>query len=199
MKPVATLISRRRPVGALVVEVPNVPDYFLEKVLQLYKPQVRYLQSAQVKEGAGPEGGEPGRLVAITGRFSIHENGFSEEVRHFNAVEFHLCYHQLAYVLMGQCIFRGIFNRLHPGWYGWANLSFAKYFRKQLFTLDIVHIEGSFLQPLNCYNFFADLAIEKITVQEETALLDTSISFSDAFGIKSHGHIKLAFRLRNGL
>lgn len=187
--------------GPVRMPVP-VSDLFINRVLAPYRPHARYLQGARITafcDPAGPSGAPAGPLVEIEGRFSVTENCYMNETRCFNAVEFNICYNQLAYVLFGQCIFKGLFNRQDAAWYGKVNLSFSKYLKHELFSLSIVQVEGAFVKPLNCNDFTATLAVQRILWAGQTATVHTHIAFSDASGIKSHGKVLLSFRLLNGL
>ena len=181
-----------------------ITDAFLAKILTPYRDHAKYLKSAQVLDYYEPDitgqlSGNAGPLVTIEGNFSIAESCYIDDTGHFNAVEFNICYNQLAYVLFGKCIQAGIFHRVIPDWAERVNLTFDNFLKYQLSSMFIAKIEGSFLKPLNGKNFKARLTITRILWTDQTAFVHTQISFSDTFGIKSKGPVLLAFRTNQGL
>ncbi|MEO6000715.1 MAG: FcoT family thioesterase [Chitinophagaceae bacterium] len=181
-----------------------ISDAFLAKILVPYRDHAKYLKSAQIldyyePDSTGLESGDSKSLVTIEGNFSIAESCYIDDTGHFNAVEFNICYNQLAYVLFVKCIQAGIFHRVIPDWAERVNLSFENFIKYQLSSMFIAKIEGSFLKPLNGKSFKARLTITRIMWTDQTAFVYTQISFSDSFGIKSKGPVLLAFRTSNGL
>lgn len=199
-----TLIQTRQP-GSRIRMPMMITDAFIAKILTPYRDHAKYLKSAQILDYYEPDlsdevPGEPKKpMVTIEGNFSIAESCYIDDTGHFNAVEFNICYNQLAYVLFGKCIQSGIFHRVIPDWAERVNLSYENFLKYQLSSMFIAKIEGSFLKPLNGKCFKARLSILRIMWTEETAFVSTQISFSDAYGIKSKGPVLLAFRTANGL
>jgi hypothetical protein len=181
-----------------------IPKEFLDKILLPYRDHAKYLKTARLLNYYDP--GVSGRvpknetdLVTIEGTFSIPESCYIDDTGHFNAVEFNICYNQLAYVLFGKCIKIGVFHRLVKDWNEKVNLTFDSFIKHQLSSMFIVKIEGNFLKPLNSKNFYARLTINRIIWAGQTAFIYTTIAFSDAQGVKSEGPVMLAFRPVNGL
>ena len=52
------------------------------------------------------------KLITGKGRFSIPESCYIDSTGHFNAVEFNICYNQLAYVLFAGCINAGVMGKV---------------------------------------------------------------------------------------
>src|SRR5882724_11344285 len=80
----------------------DISDTLVADILKPYRPHARYLRSAQIThfrdkaaEGIAANKG----LVTAAGRFSIPESCYIDDTGHFNAVEFNICYNQLAYVM----------------------------------------------------------------------------------------------------
>lgn len=181
-----------------------ISDAFLAQILRPYKDNAKYLKSARLLQYYEPALGTPlskeqDDLVTIEGRFSIPESCYIDDTGHFNAVEFNICYNQLAYVLFGKCIQTGIFHKVVADWEQRVNLSFESFLKYQLSSMYIAKIEGAFLKPLNSKNFSARLTIARILLTPRTAFVYTKIGFSDAQGVKSKGGVLLAFRINNGL
>lgn len=68
----------------------RINDDMLDKVLAIYKPGYRYLQSADME------------YPAIEGRFMLHGTEYVETLQHLTDVEAQLCLNQLCYVFFGQ-------------------------------------------------------------------------------------------------
>lgn len=181
-----------------------ISDAFIAKILTPYKENAKYLKSAQILSYYEPGfkgeiSKDQNELVTIEGKFSIPESCYIDDTGHFNAVEFNICYNQLAYVLFGKCIQTGIFHRLVFDWEVRVNLSFESFLKHQLSSMYIAKIEGSFLRPLNSKNFHARLTINRILWTSQTAFVYTKISYADVHGTKSKGSVLLAFKTVNSL
>ncbi|MEO8174593.1 MAG: FcoT family thioesterase [Sediminibacterium sp.] len=181
-----------------------ISDAFIAKILTPYKENAKYLKSARIMDYYEPGliGQSPvdqKAMVTIEGIFSIAESCYIDDTGHFNAVEFNICYNQLAYVLFGKCIQSGIFQKVVPDWEDRVNLTYESFLKYQLSSMFIAKIEGNFLKPLNARNFHATLTIRRIMWTNQTAFVHTQISYSDAKGVKSKGAVLLAFRTVNGL
>src|SRR5262245_56508099 len=81
----------------------RIDDAFVADILRPYRAHARYLKSAEithVHDKAVPQGrGKPSSLITGMGRFSIPESCYIDHTGHFNAVEFNICFNQLAYVV----------------------------------------------------------------------------------------------------
>ena len=55
------------------------------------------------------------KLIVGKGRFSIPESCYIDDTGHFNAVEFNICYNQLAYVLFAGVIDAGLMHKVRAG------------------------------------------------------------------------------------
>ncbi len=182
----------------------EISDAFINRILVPYRENAKYLKSARILDyydagvSEAPAGGNP-PLVTIEGRFSIPESCYIDDTGHFNAVEFNICFNQLAYVLFGKCIQSGIFHRVVFDWEQRVNLSFDSFLKYQLSSIFIARIEGNFLKPLDSKNFSARLTINRIMWTAQTAFVHTQISYNDSKGVKSKGGVLLAFRTVNGL
>lgn len=203
MEPVANNLYQVSNTDTRIQMPMIISDAFIAKILTPYKENAKYLKSAQILNYYEPDilgqGKDQNDMVTIEGRFAIAESCYIDDTGHFNAVEFNICYNQLAYVLFGKCIQTGIFHKVVFDWEERVNLSFDTFIKYQLSSMFIAKIEGNFLKPLNSKNFFARLAIRRIMWTNQTAFVHTNISFSDAQGVKSKGSVLLAFRTVNGL
>lgn len=172
----------------------DISDAFLADVLKPYRPNARYLRSAQLThfrdKTSLQTGGKDAGLVTGTGKFSIPSSCYIDDTGHFNAVEFNICYNQLAYVLFGKCLEADILKnlRLEKG-----NVSFADFKRHQLSSMVIVSIESRYYKRLKSDDFQAEFTINRISASAGAYFCFTAISFSDDEGVKSKGTVLLAF------
>src|ERR1041384_5399948 len=96
------VLDQRQPGAAPA----RADDGLLAEVMRVYLPHCRYLKSAEL--AATPE------LTAI-GRFEIGDSCYIDDTGHFNAVEFNICYNQLAYYLIAKTVQEGLL----PAFQGW--------------------------------------------------------------------------------
>jgi hypothetical protein len=191
------------PAGAAVAESDpdlrrsiQICDRFVADILKPYRAHARYLKAAEIthwRDVSAPDAGanDPA-LVVGTGRFSIPESCYIDDTGHFNAVEFNICYNQLAYVLFGKGVEAGIFHRILRAK---ANLpSFAEFMQHQLPSMLIVRIDDvRFFKQMKSDDFRAELRIEKFASKGGALFFFTSIAFSDCEGLKAQGSVVLAF------
>ncbi len=174
----------------------GISDAFVADILKPYRPHARYLKSAQIthfRDKLLPDDGAKNpSFMTGTGRFAIPESCYIDDTGHFNAVEFNICYNQLAYVLFGKCVDAGILQRLR---HEKVNvISFPDYKRHQLPAMLIVSIEGvRFFKQLKSDDFQAQLTLDRAAPVGAAWFFFTSIAFSDAEGIKAKGSVVLAF------
>lgn len=173
-----------------------ISDRFTADILKPYKPHARYLKSAEIThvlDGAtNPRAAGDAGLVVGTGRFSIPESCYIDDTGHFNAVEFNICYNQLAYVVFGKCVEAGIFNGLLRG--NASIPSFAEFMHHQLPSMLIVRVDGvRFLKQMRSDDFRGELRIDKYTAKAGAWFFFTSVAFSDCEGLKAQGSVVLAF------
>jgi hypothetical protein len=185
-----------QPAGAGHALPLAIADAFVAEILKPYRTHARYLKSAEIAHvrDTGACNGAPAEasLVTATGRFSIPESCYIDDTGHFNAVEFNICYNQLAYVLFGKCVEAGILQKLVRGK---ASIpSFAEFMQHQLPSMLIVRIDGvRFLKQMRSDDFRAELRIDKFTTRGPAWFFFTSITFSDCEGVKAEGSVVLAF------
>jgi hypothetical protein len=173
-----------------------ISDAFVAEILKPYRAYAKYLKSAEITQFskvAMQDGTADESLVTGTGRFSIPESCYIDDTGHFNAVEFNICYNQLAYVVFGKCVEAGLMHQL------WrvnvAIPSFADYKRHQLPAMLIVRVDGvRFFKPMKSDDFRGELSIDRMTLLGQAGFFFTSITFSDCEGVKAKGNVVLAFQ-----
>ena len=176
---------------------------FVAEILKPYRKHARYLKSARITHFADrsdksvPETADKNaRLLASTGRFAIPESCYIDDTGHFNAVEFNICYNQLAYVMFAKCIEADILHRLR---HEKVNvISLPDYKKQQLPSMLIVGIEGvRFFKQLKSDDFTGELTLNRAVPVGKAWFFFTTITFSDAEGVKAKGSVVLAFSPAN--
>ena len=179
----------------------HISDAFVAAILKPYRPNARYLKSAEITHLSDKTATKDAAFVTGTGRFAIPESCYIDDTGHFNAVEFNICYNQLAYVLFGKCIELGILQKLNSELQKFSDekanglsLSMADYKRHQLPAMLIVSIEGvRFFKQLKSDDFRGALSINRVAPVGGAWFFFTTITFSDAEGVKAKGSVVLAF------
>ena len=171
----------------------HISDEFVTETIKPYRPNARYLKSAQITQACDsdkPAKGVP--VVTASGRFSIPESCYIDDTGHFNAVEFNICYNQLAYTMFGKCFETRVVPKLRF-------LTLPQYRKHQLQSCFIVSLESRFLQQLNGKDFRGELVLNKLSWVAGVLFCFTTIAFSDADGTKAQGQVVLAFNPPPGI
>lgn len=169
------------PSPSSLVNYPVDPA-FLQTVLEPYHHHCRYLQQATVH--TGPEHASSSAIVSATGEFAIAESCYITDTGHFNAVEFNLCYNQLAYVLLGQCIAEKLLEPLNH----WTSAQFDQY---QLSNYLIVRFSSSFRSPMSARHFHGQVSVTSASRRRNLVMLKTEARFWTDSG-RSEGEVTLA-------
>jgi hypothetical protein len=182
------------------IEVPlpiAISDTFVAEILKPYRPNAKYLKSAEitrVSDEALYDSTSKESLITAVGRFSIPESCYIDDTGHFNAVEFNICFNQLAYVLFGKSVEVGVLQKIWPVSANYLS-SFTEYKKHQLPAMLIVRIDGvRFFKPMKSGDFRAELSIDRMTMLGDAGFVYTTITFSDCDGIKAKGCVVLAFQ-----
>ncbi len=152
----------------------------VERVLAPYKPNCRYVREAWVRESA-----DPTRLVEIEAKLAIPESCYIDDTGHFNSVEFNLCYNQLVYLLMAQCV---VGDLLAP----FARMDLAEYLRRQLPDVLIHDFQSKFKKPIHMRDFLGRVWITNFSERRRFLLLHTGVEYEDSSGGASSGSVSLA-------
>jgi hypothetical protein len=160
---------------------------FVADILRPYRPNARYLKSAQITQVRDAEGQAKGvPILTAVGRFSIPQSCYIDDTGHFNAVEFNICYNQLAYVMFGKCFETGIVPKLRF-------LTPGEYRRHQLQSCFIASLESRFLKQLKSDDFRGELTLNKLSWAGGVLFCFTTVAFSDSEAVKAQGPVVLAF------
>jgi hypothetical protein len=167
---------------------------FIGEILSPYRRHSRYLQEARIvdfrdKAAEGPAATTG--LITAEGKFSIGESCYIDDTGHFNAVEFNICYNQLAYVMFGKCVAEGLMQRLRcervevP--------TFSEFKRHQLPNMVIVNIESRYYRQLDARSFTGTLTLDRISPVGGAWFFFTTMTFADREGVKAKGSVILAY------
>jgi hypothetical protein len=172
----------------------TISPSFIGEILRPYRPISRYLKEAVIthfrdKASEGPAA--TSGLITAEGKFAIEESCYIDDTGHFNAVEFNLCFNQLAYVMFGKCVAEGLMGRLRcervevP--------TFSEFKRHQLPNMVIVSIESRYYRQLDSRSFTGTLRLERISPVGGAWFFFTTMTFADSEGVKAKGSVVLAF------
>ena len=165
----------------------DISEEFVSGILQPYRANAKYLRSAaitQVRDSANPS--KNGPILTARGRFAIPQGCYIDDTGHFNAVEFNICYNQLAYVMFGKCFETGIVPKLRF-------LTLGEYRHHQLKSCFIASMESRFIKQLKGDDFRGELTLNKLSWAGGMLFCFTSIAFSDGESVKAHGPVVLGF------
>ena len=159
----------------------TIDNKLIKQVLKPYFKHSTYLKSAEIKSVNADS------LVTARGSFSIENSCYIDDTGHFNAVEFNICFNQLAYVVVAKCLESGIFAELNPKWAQGCPETLEGFFEDQLAALMIIKLESKFLKPLNSDSFEAIFTVNKLTVKNGRLFMHSSIEFFDQLGVAAKG------------
>src|SRR5947209_11876750 len=152
----------------------------LDIVLAPYKTHCRYLQNvtAELGQNSSP-------IASARGEFSISESCYIADTGHFNAVEFNICFNQIAYSLMAHIVQNQWLDVL-------ASWDLAEFGRRQLSSCLIVGFFSSFRKPLDARQFEGKVVLEKVSVRKGSVFMKTTCCFHDAHGSTADGGALIA-------
>ncbi len=159
----------------------SIQGGFLSRVLTPYRENCRYLRAAELETS---NAGYPHNLQ-MHGDFAIGESCYIDDTGHFNAVEFNICYNQIAYTHLGYCIEQGLLPEL-------ANFGNGVFYHKQLSNFLIASISSSYAKELNPRRFRGTFGIRLIRRRRNCTFIKTECRFSDFEAGASEGEVTLA-------
>ncbi len=166
------------------------PD-ILALVLRPYIPQCRYVETARTEVGRPRKEGEAPSLVGIYAKCAIPATFYIEDTGHFNAVEFNLCYNQLAYY----AIAASVKHKLLDVFSAW---DMEEYRRRQLPDVLISKLSSHFIRPVHGAAFEGWLDITKASTSSKGHIfLTMDVSFTDSHDGLAKGEVTLAIVSRS--
>lgn len=155
---------------------------FLDRVLEPYKPNCRYIKTAVVDVDDRTD------RLRIRGTFGIPESCYIADTGHFNSVEFNICYNQMAYCLIAKAVDESLISPF-DSW------SMEDYWERQLPNILIYDFRSRFRRPMLGASFLGSLEFVEVTQRygdRPLVTIDTACQFSDGSGCSSEGSVKLA-------
>lgn len=188
-----TLIERREALDAP----------FLARILEPYRPTgTDYLKTVSITHSClWEDAGDDEPILIATGRYAIPASCYIRNTGHFNAVEFLICYNQLAYVAFGHIVRSGMLHdeRLKHASPAaverFRRLSLEDFLRQQLSSMLILKTETRFKGALSAADFTGTLELHKFFYRSETCFASSFCSFRDEEGGYAEGEILLAYPL----
>jgi (3R)-3-[(carboxylmethyl)amino]fatty acid synthase len=156
----------------------------LSLVLRPYRTYCKYLQSAVLEV-------EPDREPTVAGDFEIGDSCYIDDTGHFNAVEFNICYNQLAYYLIAKSVQEGLIPVLR-------NWTLGDFWRLQLPNILITDFRSTFKRKMRGKRFSGSVTLtdvvrlEKSDWSDPLIVLYTSCRFWDEPGGLATGKVTLA-------
>jgi hypothetical protein len=191
----------RQPAKASTKEIAPA---FLSNILAPYQPTgTDYLRAAKVVQGVldSPPGEKEAPIITTEGRYAIPSSCYIQSTGHFNAVEFLICYNQLAYATFGHLIAEDILAKLPDGRVSAAcqielkRLSISLFLTKQLSSMFILKASTRFKRVINASSFLCRLSVDSIFYRHGTLFTNTHCEFSDEHGGGADGSVLLAYPL----
>jgi hypothetical protein len=156
----------------------------MDLVLRPYREHCKYLK------GAVLEVDDDHRLTA-SGPFEIGESCYIDDTGHFNAVEFNICYNQLAYYLIAKSVAEGLLPAL-------GQWTLADFWRRQLPHILITEFRSKFIRQMQGKRLSGSVSVTKVLQLEKSdrwdqlTVLQTSCQFWDQTGGRSRGGATIA-------
>lgn len=183
----------------------EIASDFLSNILAPYQPTgTDYLRAAKVVDvlldsdpGKADQKNTP--IITTEGRYAIPSSCYIQSTGHFNAVEFLICYNQLAYTTFGYLIAEDILKRLPDGRVSAAcqvelrRLSIKPFLTKQLSSMFILKAATRFKRMINAGDFHCTLSVDSIFYRHGTFFTSTRCEFSDDQGGGADGTVLLAY------
>ena len=178
-----TTSSATLPIGSRIVvsEGERVDQRFVDRVLAPYRKNCQYLKAAYISY----EGDPSWESLRMLGEFAIDMSCYIDDTGHFNAVEFNICYNQLAYVHLAYCIENEMMQALDK--------YHADNFReKQLSSFLIADLSSQYHAPLNPRQFVGEVRVESTKIRSRLSILSTLCRFHDDANGCANGKVTLA-------
>jgi hypothetical protein len=167
----------------------TISPSFIGEILRPYRPISRYLKEAVIthfrdKASEGPAA--TSGLITAEGKFAIEESCYIDDTGHFNAVEFNLCFNQLAYYVIAASVKHRLID-------AFANWDIDEYRRRQLPDILIAKMSAQFARPVHGAAFDGWLDITKVSKSSKGHIfLTMEVAFTDKHDGFAEGEVTLA-------
>lgn len=156
----------------------------LSLVLRPYRVHCQYLKTAVLEVAQS-------QMPTVSADLEIGESCYIDDTGHFNAVEFNICYNQLAYYLIAKSVQEGLLPALR----GWT---LDDFWRAQLPDILITDFSSRFKRKMRGKRFFGSVSLADVVSLDKSAwwkpliVLHTSCRFWDELGGLSVGKVTIA-------
>jgi FcoT-like thioesterase domain len=181
-------------------EVCSLDPKFLARILAPYHgTRTDYLRSASVRSSGITSADSSAPLFAVSGEFSIPTSCYIQDTGHFNAVEFLICYNQLAYSTFGYMFSSGAFRsaaptRIPPACRDLlAKVSLEEFFTQQLSSMVILKCTTRFRNMIDAKHFFGTFSVERISHHKGSFFTETRCVFTDPSNGRAEGEVLLGY------
>ena len=152
---------------ALIKNAENVQTLepsFVSKVLAPYFDHTTYLKDVTVtNRPRNMDTFDGPRNVSRQVCSAVENSCYIQSTGHFNAVEFNICFNQLAYATYAHCFETSYFQQQHPEWGDRLKMfNPATFQRKQLSSMLIVNLSSKFKKEIRGKHFYGELEIGKM-------------------------------------
>ncbi|OYP36085.1 FcoT family thioesterase [Rhodopirellula sp. MGV] len=175
-------LANHRIATSTLCQVSDIDDAFLRQVLKPYRPSCQYLKRVHV--GFETECTRTWDSIVAIGEFEIDRSCYIDDTGHFNAVEFNICYNQLAYVLLATCVRESLLPALD-------DYTLDGFFKKQLSNYLIASIQSHYHSELNPRDFVGEVRLLSARRRSRLSILKTACRFQDQQQGRSDGEVKL--------
>ncbi|MFI9275487.1 FcoT family thioesterase [Kitasatospora sp. NPDC052896] len=157
----------------------------LERVLRPYKPDCRYLRTAEVVSPGDLFQQEP---FVQRYEFGIDESCYIDDTGHFNAVEFNICFNQMFYLAAATLVADST-----PG--PFAHWTLEHFWERQLPKILITDFSSRFRRPIGARSFSGELRLTKAVqrgardAKPGMLILSTECRFWDLGGGAAEGKV----------
>ncbi len=162
----------------------TIHQSFINKVLTPYRQSATYLKSASVEN----QDSKNIKDILATGEFSIGTSCYIDDTGHFNAVEYNICFNQLAYVFIAHCVTSGAISEF-------SDYTLEDFFKNQLSKMLICKISSKFPKMLDTKRFYGKLRIISLKKLGSLVVINFSCDFNDDKEGKSSGEVTCALVL----
>lgn len=148
----------------------------IQKILKPYRARYRYLQYPVIFTNKATKYDfdftKNENHIEASGQFKIQKSMYIKNTGHINAVELNLCYNQLAYCLLAECINRRLIIK-------YLNWDINKFYKYQLTNMLIANISWNFKKPIASKEFYGLIEIIDIYRKNQTIFFQTKYKFND--------------------
>lgn len=180
----------------------SLDPIFVAQVLEPYRPtRTDYLKSASVVQSCLWEGADDAAILTVRGRYAIPTSCYIQSTGHFNAVEFLICYNQLAYVAFGHIVRSRMLEddrlvNVTPGAREeLSKLTYEDFRRRQLASMLILKTCTRFRALISAEGFTGELRIRRLFCRNGTCFATSFCSFRDDRGGYAEGEVLLGYPL----